>query len=96
MEENLKDKPGSPLRPGGAGITITPVSPGASQPTTPLPRVAMPMPPPFTPLPKASPKEKREIASLLLLLSVILNIFCLGLLLTIGIGKIPGFLAKFF
>lgn len=104
MEENLKDRteedklPRSApsLKPGGSGITINPVSPPAFQSTTPLPKVAVPPPFTFTSPPKAMPKEKREIASLLLLLMVILNVFSLWLLLTIAIDKIPGFLAKLF
>ena len=95
MEENLKEKPASTLKPGGPGITITPVSSPSSKPTTPLPKAPM-APPPFTLLPKAAPKEKRERVSFLLLLIIILNIFSLWLLITIGTGKIPGFLAKLF
>lgn len=99
MEENLKktgeeklSKPAPVLKPGGPGITITPVSSPSSQPTTPFPRVSMPSP--FTPLAASPPREKRELTSLLLLLTIILNIFSLWLILIIGSGRIPGFLAK--
>jgi hypothetical protein len=100
MEENLKDKPEEEklskppavLKPGGPGITITPVSSPPPQPTTPLPRVALP--PSFRPLPKTTSEEKRERTSLLLLLIIILNIFSLWMLILIGFDKIPGFLVK--
>lgn len=102
MEEDIKEKTQeeklskSSLRPGGEGITITPLSPPPSPAyTTPLPRVSTP-PPPVSPLPEIHPKEKKDITTFLLFLAIIFNIFSLLVLVTIGLDKTPAFLTKLF
>ena len=99
MEDNIKDKseekiPGPAIRPGGQGFTIKPVSPPPSpQPAVPIPKISAPLPP-VSPLPEPL-KEKKNFTTFFLVLAIILNIFSLGLLISIGSNKIPDFLTKF-
>lgn len=107
MEENINkigEKPGEEksqkpgLRPSAPGVTITPVSPPApvsSAPTTPLPRVSTP-PPAIGGAPMPTREEKKDRATVLLLLAVVFNIISLLILISIGLDKTPSFLARFF
>ena len=97
MEENIKEKPEAEktpkpsIRPGGAGLTITPIStPSSQQPTTPIPKVFAP-PPPLSPVPELFHKKKRDGITFLLLLAVIFNIFSLYMLVSIWLDKVPAF-----
>jgi hypothetical protein len=94
-EEEKEPKPG--IKPGGAGFTIKPVSSPvpSSKPVTPPPKVPPP-PGPFPPGPVSGTleKEKKDKITLFLWLAVIINIISILLLVSIGLDKIPPFLAK--
>lgn len=80
------------LKSGGEGITITPVSPPSSKPTTPLPNVTPP--PEISPPPSGQEKreDKMDIGRWLLFASIIPIAVTLWILVSIILNKIPPFL----
>ena len=50
----------------------------------------------FTPAPKSLNKKKKDVTTFFLFLAVIFIIFSLWVLISIGSGKIPDFLTRFF